>query len=57
MQSRADCYNNATVPESGGDAKTPGLTQKWSEMRHVMFREVLRGSLTTPGWQPKETVP
>ena len=22
-----------------------------------MFREVLWGSLTTPGWQPKETVP
>ena len=22
-----------------------------------MIHEVLRGSLTTPGWQPKETVP
>ena len=35
---------------------TPGLTQQSQEMRHVMIREVLRGSLTTPGWQPKETV-
>ena len=40
MQGRADCQNNATIPESGGDAKTPGLTQKSSEVRHVMFREV-----------------
>ena len=26
-------------------------------MRHVMVHEVLRGSLTTLGWQPKETRP
>ena len=54
VQSSADCQNNATVPESGGDAKTPGLTRKAQVMRHVMIREVLRGSLSTPGWQPKE---
>ena len=29
--SRVDCKNNATVPESGGDALTPGLTQKSSQ--------------------------
>ena len=26
-------------------------------MRHVMIHEVLTNSLTTQGWQPKETVP
>ena len=44
-------------PKAEETQKTPGLTQKSSEMRHVVIHEVLRGSLTTPGWQPEETVP